>query len=105
MPIPPWHKYGECLHHDPDIFFDQDWEAFAVGVCTTCPVKDVCLTWALTHPKMTQFGVWGGLTEGQRRKTGTKRQRVKCPGCGSEDVEQLRNRHEGCLACGLSWPI
>ena len=106
MPIPSWHKYGECRDYDPELFFDPDQEDFAASICVTyCRVKDICLTWALTHPKMTQFGVWGGLTEGQRRKAGTKRDRVKCPGCGSYDIEELRNRHAGCLACGLSWPV
>ena len=105
MPIPSWHEDGECRKYDPEIFFDQVWEFHATQICATCPVKDKCLTWALENKKATEYGVWGGLTEGQRRKAGTKRQRVKCPGCASENVEQLRNRHEGCANCGLTWPI
>lgn len=103
MPIPSWHINGLCREYDPDVFFEPEWEDFAASVCLLCPVKDKCLTWAIETKQ--QYGVWGGLTESQRRKTHTKRKRVKCPGCGSESVESLRNRHEGCLACGLTWPI
>lgn len=105
MHFPAWHARGKCRGRDPEIFFEQDTEHIAVAICVMCPVKELCLTWALEHKKMTQYGVWGGLTEGQRRKAGTKRQRIRCPGCTSENVEQLRNRHEGCLNCGLTWPI
>lgn len=100
---PHWRERGLCREYDPEYFFNPDTEFVATQVCNPCPVKHECLAWAIEHK--VQFGVWGGLTEGQRRKATTKRQRVKCPSCASEDVEQLRNRHEGCLRCGLTWPV
>jgi WhiB family transcriptional regulator, redox-sensing transcriptional regulator len=40
-------------------------ESVAVAVCASCPVRADCLAHALrTHE---QLGIWGGLTETQRR--------------------------------------
>lgn len=103
MPIPPWHDRGLCRMHHPDIFFEQDYEDQAVAICAMCPVKAECLTWAIETKQ--EYGTWGGLTERERRKARTKRTRVKCPGCGSPEVQPLPNSHELCLACGLTWPI
>jgi WhiB family redox-sensing transcriptional regulator len=38
----------------------------AQEVCGSCPVRISCLTFALRNP---QRGVWGGLTEEQRRRS------------------------------------
>lgn len=98
-----WRLFGLCRKYDPDIFFDPEKEELAASICATCPVKHTCANYALEYNE--RFGVWGGLTERQRRKATTKRTRVTCPGCGSSDVEKLRTRHESCISCGLSWPI
>jgi WhiB family redox-sensing transcriptional regulator len=37
----------------------------AKSVCETCPVREPCLEYALTHG--CADGVWGGLTELERR--------------------------------------
>ena len=37
----------------------------AKGICWLCPVKRECLEWALATDQ--QAGIWGGLTEDERR--------------------------------------
>jgi len=52
---------------DPEQFFVRGVAQArpAVRVCQRCPVQESCLDYALTHD--IDFGVWGGLTERQRR--------------------------------------
>lgn len=38
----------------------------AKTICRACPVRDACLQWALEHDE--RFGVWGGLSERERRR-------------------------------------
>ncbi|WP_432020264.1 WhiB family transcriptional regulator [Streptomyces sp. 1222.5] len=61
-----------CREEDPELFFPigntgpallQIEEAKAV--CRRCPVTDQCLQWALEAGQ--EDGVWGGLSEGERR--------------------------------------
>lgn len=86
-----------------DFFFDPATEDEAVAVCQLCPIRTDCLAWALSKPEY--YGVWGGMSEAGRRKSKTKRQRVKCPGCESTDVYRPQTRNEICKSCGLSWRI
>lgn len=37
----------------------------AKRICEECPMKDLCLAYALEHSE--KYGIWGGLTERQRR--------------------------------------
>lgn len=37
------------------------WDRFCIG----CPVRDLCLQWALAHA---EHGIWAGTTERQRRR-------------------------------------
>lgn len=39
--------------------------AEAKAVCRRCPVADLCLQWAFDHGET--HGVWGGMTEQERR--------------------------------------
>jgi WhiB family redox-sensing transcriptional regulator len=36
------------------------------AVCVVCPVRDTCLSLAMTNKEM--FGIWGGVTFEERRK-------------------------------------
>ncbi|MGE9807275.1 MULTISPECIES: WhiB family transcriptional regulator [unclassified Janibacter] len=58
---------GQCVGGvDPDALFVQGREQrFAKAVCQGCPVVADCLADALDN--RTEFGVWGGLTERERR--------------------------------------
>lgn len=68
-----WRHQGLCAAHgDPDLWFpvgttpeEAQKEADAKAICGTCPVKEMCLTWALETGQ--SDGVWGGLNEAQRR--------------------------------------
>ena len=63
-----WADHAACLREEPELFFpigtsSQIEEAKAV--CNRCPVIDACLRFAMENG-MTA-GVWGGLTEDERR--------------------------------------
>ncbi|WP_370424318.1 WhiB family transcriptional regulator (plasmid) [Streptomyces sp. QH1-20] len=67
-----WRHNAVCREEDPDLFFPvgntgpallQIEEAKAV--CRRCPVMKQCLQWALGSGQ--DFGVWGGLSEDERR--------------------------------------
>jgi hypothetical protein len=57
---------------DPDLFFSEKPAdiVLAKGLCAACPVQKMCLDYAL---RVTEYGVWGGLTARERVKL--KRQR------------------------------
>ncbi|MFI7087695.1 WhiB family transcriptional regulator [Streptomyces anulatus] len=63
---------SSCREEDPELFFPigntgpalvQIEEARAV--CRRCPVMEQCLQWALENGQ--DHGVWGGLSEDERR--------------------------------------
>lgn len=50
---------------------DEAGRAEAKAICRTCPVRDDCLEHALDHHE--NDGVWGGLTDYERRQVRRKR--------------------------------
>jgi hypothetical protein len=87
-----------------DIFFpefDSLVEEKVLVTCGSCPIRVECLQWAIDHE---EFGVWGGLTETQRRSLDVSRTRVRCPDCRSDRIEEMEHM-EVCISCGLSWPV
>lgn len=60
---------GLCAKYDPEIWFplpkDDATAAVAKSVCARCPIQGECLTEALDRNY--EFGVWGGMTEDERR--------------------------------------
>ena len=64
----PWLVFGACRQIGPDLFFPQTKaeEDEALRVCSTCPVREECLDYALGARET--YGVWGGTTEKQRRR-------------------------------------
>lgn len=63
-----WRERARCATvPDPDIFFpDRTTPADeALAVCDRCPVMLACRTHALAVQE--PYGVWGGLTEDERR--------------------------------------
>ena len=52
----------------------------AKAVCRRCPVMESCRMWALAHPRMAHYGVWGAMPEEERR---TARRRGDRPGSRS----------------------
>jgi WhiB family redox-sensing transcriptional regulator len=62
----PWVARAACRGVDPERLFVQGAEQRAATViCRHCPVQVECLADALDH--RVGFGVWGGLTERERR--------------------------------------
>lgn len=58
-----------CSQTDPDPI-DRTSEAsgrVAKWLCASCPLLHPCRAYALAHPKETRFGIWGGLSEHERR--------------------------------------
>ncbi len=81
--IPSWHAWraaAACKDLDTELFFPngegeglQSQVEQARRVCTSCPVRDECLDFALTTRQ--EDGVWGGLTEEERRRWRRRMQR------------------------------
>lgn len=62
-----WITRAHCRAGDPDLLFVRGAEqrGVAASICGRCPVAEQCLADALDN--RIEFGVWGGLTERQRR--------------------------------------
>jgi len=61
-----WASRGSCRTSDPDELFVQGAaQNRAKAVCMGCPVRTECLADALDN--RVEFGVWGGMTERERR--------------------------------------
>ncbi|MEI2774551.1 MAG: WhiB family transcriptional regulator [Tetrasphaera sp.] len=61
-----WAAQGACVSEDPDALFVRGRaQRQARLVCRSCPVRLQCLADALDN--RTEFGVWGGMTERERR--------------------------------------
>ena len=61
-----WASRGACRTSDPDSLFVQGAaQNRAKAVCMGCPVRTECLSDALDN--RVEFGVWGGMTERERR--------------------------------------
>jgi WhiB family redox-sensing transcriptional regulator len=74
-----WRTQGRCRGTDPAIFYPSNEEDGAAAVeakeiCSTCPVRTPCLEHALAVRE--KFGVWGGLTERERRRMLRQRRRT-----------------------------
>jgi WhiB family transcriptional regulator, redox-sensing transcriptional regulator len=68
-----WRDEAACLHADPDLFFPIGTTGPALRqvdeakrVCLVCPVRTLCLEWALGQQEILS-GIWGGTTEDERR--------------------------------------
>jgi WhiB family redox-sensing transcriptional regulator len=64
----PWVVFSACRSADPEEFFPttKEQEDRALAICATCPVRIECLEYALEARE--RFGIWGGLTDKQRRR-------------------------------------
>ncbi|MEU8513778.1 WhiB family transcriptional regulator [Kitasatospora sp. NPDC048722] len=61
-----WAKRGICRTADPDeLFVDGAAQNRAKAVCSGCPVRTECLAYALDE--RIEHGVWGGMTDRERR--------------------------------------
>ena len=61
-----WASRGACRTADPDMLFVQGAaQNRAKAICMSCSVRTECLADALDN--RIEFGVWGGMTERERR--------------------------------------
>lgn len=63
-----WQERALCAQTDPEAFFPEKGGSTreAKKVCRSCEVRTDCLEYALTHDE--RFGIWGGMSERERRK-------------------------------------
>jgi len=69
-----WQDLANCRGADPDLFFPERGASTrtAKGICRECSVRNECLEFAIVSSE--KFGIWGGLSERERRKI--RRQRA-----------------------------
>lgn len=72
----PWTIDAACANADPSLFFlDLGRPATAAkAICAGCPVRVDCLDFALASKE--RFGVWGGMTEKERRVEARRRKQA-----------------------------
>ncbi|WP_409484538.1 WhiB family transcriptional regulator [Arsenicicoccus dermatophilus] len=74
--VQEWAPLGNCVTQDPDALFVQGAaQQQAKQICVGCPVIAECLADALDNH--TEFGVWGGMTERERRALLKRRPEVR----------------------------
>lgn len=63
-----WQERALCAQTDPEAFFPEKGGSTreAKRVCVSCEVRSECLEYALANDE--RFGIWGGLSERERRK-------------------------------------
>ncbi len=63
-----WQERSLCAQTDPEAFFPEKGGSTreAKRVCVGCEVRSECLEYALANDE--RFGIWGGLSERERRK-------------------------------------
>ncbi|GAT72663.1 WhiB family transcriptional regulator [Microbacterium hydrocarbonoxydans] len=63
-----WQSDALCAQTDPEAFFPEKGGSTrdAKRICTSCDVRGECLEYALNNDE--RFGIWGGLSERERRK-------------------------------------
>jgi WhiB family transcriptional regulator, redox-sensing transcriptional regulator len=77
MPDRDWQQLAACRHADPELFFplsasgpSLDQITQAKAICAGCPVRRQCLAFALDTRQ--KHGVWGGMSEEERRPRARK---------------------------------
>ena len=63
-----WQERSLCAQTDPEAFLPEKGGSTreAKKICVGCEVRAECLEYALEHDE--RFGIWGGLSERERRK-------------------------------------
>lgn len=79
-----WQNRANCAGVDPDLFFPERGESTreAKEVCRGCVVRLDCLEFALTNSE--KFGIWGGMSERERRRIRRARSLARRAGAAAE---------------------
>ncbi|RLU79258.1 hypothetical protein CTZ27_37070 [Streptomyces griseocarneus] len=103
-----WSGQAACREEDPELFFPARHDGPGVAqireakaICRRCPVVEDCHAWALSTDQ--EYGVWGGMSERERRGRRERRKpngRPPAP-CGTESAYQrhLRSSEQIDEAC------
>jgi WhiB family redox-sensing transcriptional regulator len=71
-PSRPWSRRAACRGMNAELFHPHPGETkkteAAKAVCGCCEVRGECLTEALSYRRSEVLGVWGGLSEKERRR-------------------------------------
>ena len=80
VPERSWQRKANCMGVDPDLFFPERGASTreAKEVCRGCVVRQDCLEYALTNGE--KFGIWGGMSERERRRIRRARALAGRPG-------------------------
>lgn len=77
-----WRHIAACREEEPELFFPIGNTGPALAqiddakqVCQSCNVQEVCLNWAIETGQ--DAGVWGGLSEDERRSLKRRRARAR----------------------------
>ena len=77
-----WRHRAACRDEGPELFFPLGNTGPALlqieeakQVCRRCPVREECLAWALETGQ--DAGVWGGLSEDERRALKRRKARAR----------------------------
>ena len=91
-----WTALSACRDADPDeLFVTGAAQNRAKAVCMGCPVRTECLSDALDN--RVEFGVWGGMTERERRALLRRRPDV---GSWRELLDSARAEHKAAAQVG-----
>ena len=92
-----WRDKSACLTVDPELFFPVgntgpalDQIEKAKQVCAQCPVIENCLQYAIESNQ--DSGVWGGLSEDERRALKRRAARARRASSRPSHVAPLRGR-------------
>lgn len=66
-----WQAHAACQGTGPEVFFPERGQQYstvriAKAICARCPVRAQCLNFAVETGQ--KYGIFGGLTERERRK-------------------------------------
>ncbi|MFI8932470.1 WhiB family transcriptional regulator [Streptomyces sp. NPDC053474] len=93
---PDWRHQALCRKEDPELFFPIGTTGPALlqieeakAVCRSgCPVVEQCLQWAFEFGQ--EEGVWGGLSEDERRAMRPRPVRNRTPQAGAKTATGAR---------------
>lgn len=65
----PWMAQADCRDWPVDVFFPEPWSGengrLAKSICAECPVRETCAEHGIANET---YGIWGGLSERERRR-------------------------------------
>lgn len=86
-----WSERALCASTDPEAFFPELGGSTreAKKICLACEVRVECLDYAMTHGE--RFGIWGGLSERERKRLARDYQPLKSSIVATPKVQEARS--------------